>query len=194
MTLASAWAYLLAVPALSSLTFLDCRMARLAEDQRVCREVRCEGPTPGAGEECLDRRARACYCLTYLGATEFRENHFKFAKVAIHGHYCGWRSAHRGWAGQPLDWDDRIAVRRADEATRGIDALDEICRQHDIDYDREGLSLCEADRRAISAFGEFAHDPARGTPALREQGLVLERALRLNRATCHVLGWLRWLP
>jgi len=141
---------------------------------------------------CLRRKSEACYCLTYVGATKYRQNDFPWSEVAIHGNYCGWRSADRNADGTALNWNDKSEIQYKIARGRGIDALDEACREHDFDYDDPAITICQADEKAISKMIAIALNRTNGTPRqIREQSLAMAGALIKNRKNCAFLSMIK---
>jgi hypothetical protein len=185
--------FFLGTSASAHFSLLECRLENLSEYRHSCQTEALCGVFEDPGQQgCIDQRAVACFCLTYLGGRYFRQNDFDWSMFAIHGHYCGWRSDHRAEGGGPLNWYDRDAVRRADLATPGLDPLDEACRVHDMEYDERGMDICKADQKAIEAMLSLARNE-KSPEAFREKSLILAESLELNRGTCHLLTLIKAL-
>lgn len=183
---------------------LSCRLHHLPEYRQTCRVSNFCGVIEQTEPQqfklnedlskriCVHQKASACFCMTVVGGRYFRSNDFEFDDVAVYGNFCGWRNRARSPHGDTLNWRDQASVRPFARELRPIDALDDLCKQHDIDYFADPVDICAADRRAIRSMRELAlNSRVELSLEVREQALVMAEALNRNRWTCGVLRFLK---
>jgi hypothetical protein len=155
-------------------------------DEMEHYRIQCRTSTQcGKDSACFDDKVLSCYCLTYEGGRHMKSNDFDFNQVAIYGNFCGWRNA-----APVTDWANKPQVLEIVKNLPAIDALDEICKEHDIDYYLPNVDYCQADRKAMQSMNALAKN-LEIAAAVREQALAMSGALYFNRHTCHILKFLK---
>lgn len=204
----------------ADLEFLTCSFQSAAEHQVSCQSREpCLNLPPARARanpswqslvdnECLERKAHGCFCLTYLGGVAYSGFNFSFdfsfglgqgapatssapfnfSKWKLYGRYCGYRADLKDVSGGQLDWSNAKAVSEAYKKSYAIDPVDEVCRIHDIEYDRAPIDICAADERAVKSMLALAFDKSEKlSPSLRETAVVLTLSMKKNVSTCELL-------
>lgn len=166
--------------------FLSCSTKKIQDYQKKCQSnVLCG--LKNRSSKCIQDKANACFCLTYIGGKNYRTDKFDFKPFQIYGNWCGWRSGILRSDGIVLDWGDKEEVLEVSKKYPAIDELDEACKQHDLEYGKKGIDICESDSSAIKKMIKFSNDPKNSVDS-REIAFVMAESLKKNNLTCHVLN------
>ena len=185
--------------AFASLDFLTCSDLSPTQYQDTCRsEVTCRRANESLDNACLEEKARACYCLTFLGSLRaqfdrFRQPEaFQFSHWQIHGNYCGFRAnLKNARTGGPLDWENGSEVALAYGPDLSTDPVDAVCRMHDIRYDQQPIDICTADQLAIRDLMKFARDRQRADLKIQELAVVIAKTIEMNGDDCKFMTFIK---
>jgi hypothetical protein len=148
----------------------------------------------GAINSCFQKKINACFHATTRGGVWWRANKKDLSQTILYGNFCGWRNLAKNGQGGSLDWKNESEVLKATQLMPAIDAFDELCKWHDIQYFTPPYSICEADEIFIQKIQELIWDPKTNlSKETREVALAIAGAIQRNWKTCGVIGKMKRL-
>ena len=142
--------------------------------------------------KCFQKKVQACFAATTLAGFKVRANGADLSRVIIYGKFCGWRNLAKNPDGSPINWKNEAEALAATKNTVAIDAIDEICKAHDIQYFTAPYNICDADKAFIKSMQDLAWDYREPlTDKSREVAMAMAGAIQKNSHTCRLIGMLK---
>ena len=141
---------------------------------------------------CFHRKVHACYSSTKRAGLWDRSYDDDLKRVILHGNFCGWRNLARNPDGSAIHWKNEEEAIAATKRTPAIDAVDEICKWHDLEYFTAPYNICDADRAFVKKMQAVAWDYSIPlTESSREMALAMAGAIKKNSKTCRLIGMMK---
>ena len=187
---------LIVVPANSA--SLD-KLVKICRIETFCNTIVTAHPTDSPIEiaknnSCFNKKVHACYSSTKRAGLWDRSYDDDLKRVMLYGNFCGWRNLARNPDGSAIHWKNEEEAIAATKRTAAIDAVDEICKWHDLQYFTTPYHICEADKVFVKKMLAVAWDYSIPlSDSTREMALAMAGAIQKNGNTCHLIGMMKRL-